>query len=335
MALSIRGRPIKFSLAWLKPPPMPEDGNMTLFEHLRELRYRLIVIAISLLIGAIVAFIFHDPLFNLMMHPFKVAQEVLAVGHPDLRVEPVIEGVTSSFTLVLKVCLIASIVATSPIWIYQIWAFIVPGLMAKEKKWTLTFLSAAVPLFLLGIVLAYVVIPKGIVVLIGFNPSEAEITNLLDVQNFLTFLIRVMVVFGLGFELPVFVLGLNFMGVVKAKQLSKARSFVILGCFAFGAIATPQTDPLSMLMLAVPMTVLYIAAEVIAHVHDRAVRNRTGGDGIDVGKGIANDKALAELEGRDLEDPELPTADEIKAQGRQTVADVLGLNKSNDRNSDS
>lgn len=274
MALSIRKRPIRLNLSWLKPPPMPPDGNMTLFEHLRELRYRLVVIAIAIAAATIVAYIFHNQLYDLLTRPYEVAKVTLTAKYPDLHVQPVIEGVTKPLTLVLKTCFVAALVAASPVWIYQIWAFIVPGLVAQEKKWAISFLAAAVPLFLFGVVLAYFVIPRGIAVMIGFTPGQGEIHNLLDINHFLSFLIRVMVVFGLGFEVPVFVLGLNFLGVVKAKHLAKARKFVIFGCFVFGAVATPQTDPLSMMLLAVPMTVLYIAADVVAHVHDRAVARR-------------------------------------------------------------
>ncbi len=274
MALSIRGRPIRFNLSWLKPPPMPPDGNMTLFEHLRELRYRLVVIAIAIVAATIVAYIFHEQLYDLLTRPYEVAKVTLSAKYPDVHVQPVIEGVTKPLTLVLKICFVAALIAASPIWIYQIWAFVVPGLVAKEKKWAASFLAAAVPLFLFGVVLAYFVIPKGIAVMMGFTPGKGEVENLLDISHFLSFLIRVMVVFGLGFEVPVFVLGLNFLGVLKAKHLAKSRKFVIFGCFVFGAVATPQTDPVSMLLLAVPMTVLYLAAEVIAHFHDRALARR-------------------------------------------------------------
>jgi sec-independent protein translocase protein TatC len=274
VALSIRGRPIRLNLSWLKPPPMPPDGNMTLFEHLRELRYRLVVIAIAIVVATIVAYVFHEQLYDLLSRPYEIAKVTLTAKYPDVHVQPVIEGVTKPLTLVLKICFVAALIAASPIWIYQIWAFVVPGLVAKEKKWAASFLAAAVPLFLFGVVLAYFVIPKGIAVMMGFTPGKGEVENLLDINHFLSFLIRVMVVFGLGFEVPVFVLGLNFLGVLKAKHLAKARKFVIFGCFVFGAVATPQTDPLSMLLLAVPMTVLYIAAEIIAHFHDRALAKR-------------------------------------------------------------
>ncbi|MBO0810827.1 MAG: twin-arginine translocase subunit TatC [Microlunatus sp.] len=294
---------------------------MTLWEHLRELRYRLVIIAAVVIVGTIVAYIFYHQLFDVLMHPYAVASHNLKQTHPHLRVQPVIEGATNPFTLVLKACFVAALVGTSPITLYQIWAFIVPGLLAKEKKWTLIFLSAAVPLFLGGVALGYYLIPKGISVLIGFTPGNGEIENLLDLTNFMNFLIRVMLVFGAGFLVPVFVVGLNFMGIVTARQLAKARSFVIFGCFVFGAVATPQTDPVSMLMLAVPMTVLYLAAEVIAHLHDRSLRRR----GIEPGfmnRGVESDRALAALDGRDVEAEQ--------AANKPTVADLLGLTKKDD-----
>jgi sec-independent protein translocase protein TatC len=303
---------------------MPADGNMTLFEHLRELRYRLVVIAVAIIVGTTIAYIFNDELFNVLMRPYNVAQAAVEAANPKLHLQTVVEGVTNPFTLVLKTCFVAALVATSPVWLYQIWAFIVPGLLAKEKKWALIFLSAAVPLFCGGVLLAYYVMPKGIAVLIGFTPGNGEIENLLDVTNFLNFLIRVMLVFGAGFEVPVFVLALNFLGVVKAKQLAKARAVVVFGCFVFGAVATPQTDPMSMLLLAVPMTVLYLAAEVIAHLHDRALVRRGVEPGL-ASRGVDSDKALAALEGRDLEAEQ--------QANKPTMADLLGLNKNNDERS--
>ena len=298
---------------------------MTLFEHLRELRYRLVVIAIALVLGLVIALVFHEQLFAVIMHPYHVSQALIKAEHPGIKVQTIVEGVTSSFTLVMKVCLVAALIATSPVWLYQIWAFIVPGLLAKEKKWTLAFLGAAIPLFLLGVALAYTAIPKGIAVMMGFNPDPSAITNLLDVQGFLTFLIRVMVVFGLGFELPVFIIALNLVGILSGKVLKKIRSFVIFGCFVFGAVATPSTDPISMMLLAAPMVILYLAAEVFVHIREK----RLGRNGdIDAGAGIANDRTLAELEGRDPDAPVKKTSTSGAAQ--RSVADLLGLGPSNE-----
>ena len=278
MALTIRGRPIRFSLAWLKPPPIPADGSMTLFEHLKELRYRLIVACLAIVVGMIVSAFFYPVLFDLLTTPYFAAIADLKANRPDAVTELVNNGITSPFTLALKICAVSALVITGPIWLYQLWAFIVPGLLAREKKWALIFIGTASPMFAAGVVVAYIVLPKGITVLLSF--TQAGITNLQDINPYLSFLLRVMIVFGIGFLIPLLVLMLNIVGVVKAKQLAKYRVYVIFGTFVFGAVATPSTDPFSMLALAAPMSLLFIAAEVIAHILDRRKARRAESDEI-------------------------------------------------------
>jgi sec-independent protein translocase protein TatC len=210
-------------------------------------------------------------------------------------------GITSPFTLALKVSGVAGAVLTSPIWLYQLWAFIVPGLLAKEKKWSLIFIGTATPLFLAGVVVGYIVVPKGITVLLGFTKSG--VANLQSFPDFLSFLLRIMIVFGIAFLIPLIVLMLNIVGVVKAKQLTKYRSYVIFGCFVFGAVATPSTDPFSMLALALPMAVLFVATEVIARVLDRR-RARRLAVGASEAAGIEGDSALRELSDPDSDEPD-------------------------------
>ncbi len=272
MALTLRGRPIKFSLAWLKPPPVPADGSMTLFEHLRELRYRLVVACAAIIIGMIVSSFFYPTLFWLLTQPYYAAIADLKASRPDAVTELVNQGITSPFTLALKITAVSALVLTGPIWLYQLWAFIVPGLLAKEKKWALIFIGTASPLFAAGVLVGYVVLPKGITVLLSF--TQSGITNLQDINLYLSFLLRIMIVFGIAFLIPLVVLMLNIVGVIKAKMLSKYRVYVIFGTFVFGAVATPSTDPFSMLALAVPMSALFLAAEVIAHILDRRKAKR-------------------------------------------------------------
>ena len=124
-------------------------------------------------------------------------------------------------------------------------------------------------LLLLGVAIGYYILPQGISVLLAFTPSSVPVTNLLAVDEFLKFTLQLMVIFGLGFLMPVVVVGLNLTGVVSAKQLGKARSYVIFGTFIFGAAATPSTDPFSMLALSIPMTLLYLAAEQVCRINDR------------------------------------------------------------------
>ncbi|HEX8511354.1 MAG TPA: twin-arginine translocase subunit TatC, partial [Propionibacteriaceae bacterium] len=183
----------------------------------------------------------------------------------------------------------------------QLWSFILPGLLAKEKKWALIFIGAATPLFFAGIVVAYIVLPKGLSVLLGF--TQSGITNMQDISVFLTFLLRIMVVFGVAFLIPLVVLMLNILGVIKAHQLSKYRMYVVFGTFLFGAVATPSTDPFSMLALALPMTVLFLAAEVIAHILDRRKARRATAGGDMVQSSVDQDKALRDLDDENPRDP--------------------------------
>ncbi|HET9779722.1 MAG TPA: twin-arginine translocase subunit TatC, partial [Propionibacteriaceae bacterium] len=243
MSLTIKGRPIRFSLKWLRPPPAPPDGSMTLFEHLRELRYRLVVAALAIIVGMVIAWFFRDPLMDILERPYFEAIEDLKAKNPDADTSLVNINLTSPLTLALKVSALAGALLTAPIWLYQLWAFIVPGLLAKEKKWALIFIGVATPMFVGGVVVGYVVLPKAITVLLSF--TQSGVTNLQDINAYLSFLLRLMLVFGIAFLVPLVVLILNIVGVVKATTLAKYRTLVIFGTFVFGAIATPSTDPFS------------------------------------------------------------------------------------------
>lgn len=242
---------------------------MSLGDHLREVRYRLIVAVVAFVVASLLAAIWYDALYQVMLRPYLLAVEMLARSHPNLTPTTVITGVAEPLIMAMKVCAVAGLVLASPVWLYQIWAFVVPALMSQERRYAVGFLSAAIPLFLLGVAIGYYIMPQGISVLLAFTPSSVPVTNLIDVQAFLELMLRLMVVFGFGFLIPVFVVGLNLVGVLSAQTLGKVRSYVIFGIFVFGAAATPSTDPFSMLALSIPMTLLYLAAEVVCKIHDR------------------------------------------------------------------
>jgi len=238
---------------------------MSLSDHLREFRNRLFISVTAIIIGMIVAWVFYDPILALLTDPFNnVRADLLKQG---IRTKSTVNGVSSSFLLQTKVSLVAGIVGTSPIWLYQMWAFVMPGLHRNEKRWTIMFVAVAGPLFFAGVVLGYVVLPKGLSVLIGFTP--AHVVSLVDLNDYLTFVIRVLLVFGVAFEIPLFVVMLNLAGVVRAKQLARWRGWIIFLTFVFAAVATPSTDPITMLLLAFPMVVLFLLSEVIARLIDR------------------------------------------------------------------
>ena len=304
MSLTIKGRPIHFSLKWLKPPALPPDGTMTLFEHLRELRYRLIVSILAIIVGMVVAWFFRYDLLDILQRPYFQAIAALKAKHPDANTSLVNINLTSPLTLSLKVSALAGAIATAHFWLYQLWAFVVPGLLAKEKKWALIFIAAATPMFVGGVVVAYVVLPKAIAVLLSF--TQSGVTNLQDINAYLAFLLRLMLVFGIGFLIPLIVLMLNIVGVIKAKQMAKYRSLVIFATFVFGAVATPSTDPFSMLAVAAPMALLFLAAEVIAHILDRRKERQAAlaGDDLIVRHTVTDDKALHELTEGPGDEPE-------------------------------
>jgi sec-independent protein translocase protein TatC len=281
--------------------PIGADGRMALADHLRELRARLLLVTLALTIGIIVAWFFYDQLFNLLLDPYEAARRRLA--EKGVRSEPVVNGVATSLLLRLKISALAAVVVTSPFWLYQVWGFVVPGLHPNEKKWTQLFAVVAGPLFVAGVAVAYYVLPKGMEVLIGFTPGN--LTSLIDFGDYFRFLTRMMLVFGIAFEIPLFVVMLNLAGVVSGRTLGAYRPWIILGTFIFAAVATPSTDPFSMIMLAIPMTVLFLLSEGIARFVDRrrAARSDSFGDVADDEASpldLPDDVRRSRLDGHDL-----------------------------------
>ncbi len=260
-------RPARGSSA-MAPPP---DGSMPLLDHLRELRQRLFVSVVAIVLASIVAGFFYDQLLALLQNPFEDSVRPLA-EEADINAELTINTVSGPFTLLLKVSLVTGVVAASPIWLYQLWAFIVPGLHSSERRWSMVFGAVAGPLFITGVLIGYYVLPKGINILISFTP--AEVSNLVELSGYLSFVLRMLLVFGVAFEIPLFVVLLNLAGVVSGRQLGEHRPWIIVGTFVFAAIATPSTDPISMLFLALPMTLLFFISEIIARLVDRRRRSR-------------------------------------------------------------
>ncbi len=244
--------------------PVGEGGRMALADHFRELRARIMRIALYLVLGTVVALFFYDTLFQLILDPYNQARGLLGQG---TQTQAVISGVGTPLLLQLKICAMAGVVATSPLWLFEIWAFIVPGLHTTEKRWTRLFAVVAGPLFIAGVAMGYYVLPKGIAALIGFTP--AGLTQLTDFGDFYSFITRMLLVFGIAFEIPLFVVLLNLAGVISGRALGRYRPWIVVGTFVFAAVATPSTDPFSMLMLAIPMLLLLLVSEVIARLIDR------------------------------------------------------------------
>ena len=262
--MTLKGFLRLFSTRPYSGTPAGPGGQMALADHLRELRARLLRSIVVLIAGIIVAFFFYDELFALLLDPYNQAREALG---EDVTTQAVLNNVTGPLLLQLKLCGVAGLIATAPWWLGELWGFIVPGLHRRERIWTRVAVTVAGPMFLLGVAVGYYVLPKGITVLLSFTPEF--VTSLVDFSVYFSFVTRMLLVFGIAFEIPLFVIMLNLAGVVSGAALAKHRSWIILGSFVFAAVATPSTDPFSMLMLAIPMVFLFFISEVIARVVDR------------------------------------------------------------------
>ncbi len=254
--------------------PVGTDGRMALSDHFREFRARLMRCLLALALAFAVAIVFRHALYDAVYGPYQDAQKTLSPGESIATTS----GAGAGLLLWLTLCGFAAAIITAPYWLYQVWAFVLPGLYAQERKMTRIFTSVAGPLFITGVVLGYVTLPVALEVLIGFNPDG--VTNLIDFNDYLQFFTRTLFVFGLAFNIPVFVVLLNFAGVIKGSTLKAYRPWIIIGTFIFAAVATPSADPFTMTLMAVPMVLLFFVSEAIARVNDRRRANRAPNAGL-------------------------------------------------------
>lgn len=240
---------------------------MRLAEHLVELRKRLVISAIAVLIAAVAGWLLADFVWDLLRVPVsQVAQE-------DGRLAKITyTDVTSAFDLKLRIAFFIALFIGSPVWLYQAWAFFAPGLTRKEKLGTIAFLSAAVPLFLGGAAVAWLLLPNIVLLLTGFGSDQDAL--LLDARVYLNFATRLMFAVGIGFVLPVFIVLLNFVGVFSATAVIRSWRVFVLTIFVFAALTTPAADISSMLLLACSMILLYLIAGLICVLHDKATGKR-------------------------------------------------------------
>lgn len=238
------------------------DGRMSLGDHLRELRRRFVIAAVAILVASVLGWVEYDWLFTQIMEPLrKIAEERGGLVNINFG------GITQPFTVQLQVAMFVGVIVASPVWLFQVWGFIVPGLTKREKRTAMAFVGAAVPLFLAGCFMATKVVPKAVEILIGFTPQGAA--NLPDAALYLTFVTRFILAFGLAFLLPVFLVGLNVAHVLPARIMLKGWRIAVLLIFVFAAMMTPTPDAWTMLVLALPMVGLFYIAVGVSMLLDR------------------------------------------------------------------
>lgn len=252
------------------------EGRMPLAEHLRELRNRLLKSVLAIAVAVIVAAFFQKEIFEFLMKPIqdsvgcKDGSTTMVNGRPCADMTT--NGLLSPFTIALKVALMAGVIAAAPVWLYQLWAFVAPGLHKNEKRYSLAFVAAGVPLFLAGAWLAYAILPQTAEIMLGFTPDDVK--NLLPLDDFLDLITRMVIVFGLAFELPLLLIALNMTGVITGSRMLRWWRGMIVGLTAFAAIATPGGEPISMLLLAGPLAVLYFIAVGFSLLNDKRRRRK-------------------------------------------------------------
>lgn len=269
---------------------------MALADHLRELRNRLVKSVLAIVLLTIVAVIYHRQIETFLMAPLpKCNTPAEAAAYKGKCAQVSTIGLTTPFTLTLKVALTAGVVATVPVWLYQLWAFVTPGLHKHERRYALGFLAGGVPLFLAGVFCAYLLLPTTVQVLISFSPADT--TPILPPENYFDIATRLVLVFGCAFEFPLMLVMLNFGGILTGKRLLGWWRAMIMGITVFAAFATPSTDPLSMLALAAPIWVLYFVAVGISLLNDRRRARRNPDAGLDDEEASHLDLSVEEVDG--------------------------------------
>ncbi|GHI08965.1 twin-arginine translocase subunit TatC [Streptomyces cellostaticus] len=249
------------------------EGRMPLADHLRELRNRLAKGVLAILVVTVVAAFFYKDIINFITKPvldsIGCSQSFgqLAKSKDVHCAHITVSGLLAPFTLALKVALTAGVVLAAPVWLYQLWAFVAPGLHRHEKKYAYAFVGFGFPLFLGGGYLAFNVLPATAKVLIDLTPGSAE--NLLPLDDLLDLVTRMVVVFGLAFEMPLLLIMLNLTGVLSGQRMLGWWRGMIVGIAAFAAVATPSPDPGTMLALAAPIWALFFVAVAVSLINDR------------------------------------------------------------------
>ncbi|MEX3609949.1 twin-arginine translocase subunit TatC [Rothia sp. LK2588] len=238
------------------------QANMALQEHFREFKNRVIKSAVATIIGGIAGFFLYMPFIEAIKEPLD---EVNRQQGRDAVLN--YANVQSSFSLMVTVSLYIGLVLAAPVWLYQLWAFITPALYKKEKRYALGFICSAVPMFIIGIITAWICLPATVLALTAFNPTGTA--NYINAEVYISFVVKFMVSFALSFVIPVILVGLNLMGILSGRTILKAWRWVVVFVATIAAMAAPGTDVMTMFYLAAPLLLFFFIAIAICLVNDK------------------------------------------------------------------
>jgi sec-independent protein translocase protein TatC len=255
-----------------------KERRMSLGSHLKELRVRLTWSAGFIVVGTAVGWFLFEPVFKILQAPLLEVAKARGI-------EAVVNfgTVVSAFDLRVQVSIFLGVIITSPFWLYNLWAFVSPGLKTRERRFTLGFLFSSVPLFLSGAYIAWSSLPSFVIVLIGFTPEGSS--NVINASDYILFAIRIVLVFGLAFVMPVLLVLMNFANLVTGQAILKGWRVAVLVIALVSALATPTADPMSMFLLMGPLAALYFIAVGIAVLNDKRRARRDAkllGEGLEV-----------------------------------------------------
>lgn len=271
-----------------------EDGaraveTMPLAGHLRELRGRLVKAALAIMCGVVVGFLLRDRMIAFLARPVCSMSGVQGIGRATGNCHNgvlTLAGPTAGISLAFDIAIFSGLVLAAPVWLYQLWAFLAPALYAREKRYSLGFIGAALPLFACGAGVCYVFLPAIMRVMVSFVPSGVSVNLPLD--HTLVFFLRMMTVFGVSFTVPLILVLLNVLGILSAARMRRSWRATVMAIFVFCAIAVPTGDPIGMSVLAAPICLLFFAALAVSTVHDRRRARRRARDPI---AGLTPDQA--------------------------------------------
>ncbi|WP_422117579.1 twin-arginine translocase subunit TatC [Brachybacterium sp. UNK5269] len=268
------------------------EGRMSLGEHLVELRNRLLISAVTVLLLSIVGWFLFPWVFDAVKAPIEAAGE-----ESDLQALINFQGVGQGLNVKLQMAAYIGLILSSPMLLLQVWLFVMPGLHKNERKYAIGFFGSAIPLFFLGCVAGYWAVSQLVPVLMSFTPTEGATAQIIPYDQYLALLIKTMLAFGVAFVIPVVMVLLNFMGLVSGKSMLKAWRWIIFLSFAFTAVMVPTPEPITLIAMSAAISSLFFGAIVIALLHDRRRARTSGDDGLRDDEASRIDDEVEPIEG--------------------------------------